>query len=169
MRGDIESILAALNKAEIRYLIVGGVAVVLHGHLRATNDLDLVIQLKHDNLLEALQVLDHLGFQPLVPVGIQDFVEPQNRKKWIQEKNMVVFSLWHPSKPTQKIDLFVEEPFDFEAVYERSASKTLGTTEAPVVSLDDLIEMKRAAGRPQDLADVETLRILKTRSEGRSV
>ncbi len=167
MPGDIESVLAALNKAKIRYLIVGGVAVVLHGHLRTTKDLDLVVQLEQNNVLGALQVFQGLGFQPLVPVRMEDFAESQNREAWIRQKNMVVFSLWHPSKPAQKIDLFVEEPFDFEVVYGRAASKALGTTEAPVVSLDDLIEMKRAAGRPQDLADIETLQILKARIEER--
>ena len=64
-----------------------------------------------------------------------------------------------------KVDLFVEEPFDFEAAYERVERKDLGKTQAPVVSLDDLISMKRTAGRSQDLADLETLEILKARLE----
>ena len=166
MHGDIERVLEALNRAEIRYLVVGGVAVVLHGHLRATNDLDLVIQLERENLLEALRVFEALGFLPLVPVKIQDFAEPQNRQEWIREKNMLVFSLWHSSNPMAKVDLFVEEPFDFEAAYERVERKDLGKTQAPVVSLDDLISMKRTAGRSQDLADLETLEILRTRVEG---
>lgn len=168
MIGDIENVLVALNQADVRYLIVGGVAVVLHGHLRATKDLDLVIQLEPGNLLGALQAFDTLGFQPLVPVKIEDFAKPKNREAWIREKNMMVFSLWHPENPTQKIDLFVEEPFDFEAVYARASTKSLSTTSVPVVSLDDLMEMKRAAGRPQDVADLETLRILKDRLEGDS-
>ena len=165
MVGDTEDILAALNQAGVRYLIVGGVAVVLHGHLRTTKDLDLVIQLERENLLRALQAFEALGFQPLVPVRLLDFVEPRNRETWIRDKNMVVFSLWHPEKPTQKIDLFVEEPFDFEVAYSRASSKSLGATEAPVVSLDDLIEMKRTVGRPQDVADVEVLELLKNRLE----
>ncbi len=70
---------------------------------------------------------------------------------------MVVFSLWHPSKPTLKIDIFVSEPFDFGAAYERAVRVDLGRVEATVVALDDLIALKRKAGRPQDLADVESL------------
>ncbi len=136
MKGDIEGILAALNAARVRYLVVGGVAVVLHGHLRTTVDLDLVIELEPENLRRALVALASLELQPIVPV---------------------VFSLWHPSKPTLKIDIFVSEPFDFDVVYERAVRVDLGQIEATVVALDDLIALKREAGRPQDLADVVSL------------
>ena len=54
MTGAIERVLAALNAAEVRYLVVGGVAVVLHGYLRTTADLDLVVELETDNVLRAV-------------------------------------------------------------------------------------------------------------------
>lgn len=135
MIGHIENVLAALNAAEVRYLVVGGVAVVLHGYLRTTQDLDLVIHLERENLLRALQAFEGLGFQPLVPVAMTDFAESANREKWIQEKNMIVFSLWHPQEPTRKVDIFVSEPFDFHETYRRSVRMDLGNTEAFVVPL----------------------------------
>jgi len=55
MIGEIEGILDALNRAHVRYLIVGGVAVVLHGYLRTTAALDLIIQLDRDNVLRAIR------------------------------------------------------------------------------------------------------------------
>ncbi len=157
MKGDIEGILAALNAARVRYLVVGGVAVVLHGHLRTTVDLDLVIELEPENLRRALEALASLELQPIVPVPMEAFADPASRESWIRERNMVVFSLWHPSKPTLKIDIFVSEPFDFDVVYERAVRVDLGQIEATVVALDDLIALKREAGRPQDLADVVSL------------
>ena len=157
MKGDIQAILAALNAARVRYLVVGGVAVVLHGHLRTTMDLDLVIELESRNVRLALEALDSLGLQPIVPVPMTAFADATTRESWIQEKNMIVFSLWHPSKPTMKIDIFVSEPFDFETAYERAIRVDLGPAEATVVSLEDLIALKREAGRPQDLADIESL------------
>jgi hypothetical protein len=60
----IGRILAALNEARVRYVVVGGVAVVLHGHLRFTADLDLVLALDRDNVLAALAALQGLGFRP---------------------------------------------------------------------------------------------------------
>ena len=73
---------------------------------------------------------------------------------------MTVFSLWHPEDPAFAIDLFAEEPFDFEAVYRRSLVVCLTETQATVISLEDLIEMKRDAGRPKDEEDVEALVLL---------
>jgi len=60
MIGEIEAVLDALNRARVRYLVVGGVAVVLHGYLRTTADLDLVIDLAPDNALQAVKALTAL-------------------------------------------------------------------------------------------------------------
>jgi len=157
VKGDIERVLSALNQVEVRYLVVGGVAVVLHGFLRTTKDLDLVIQLEGDNLQRGLQALKDLGFQPVVPVPLEAFADPVIRESWIREKNLVVFSLWHPERPGFQIDLFASEPFDFQEVYGRALRVPLEKTEATVIAARDLIALKRQAGRSQDLADIEAL------------
>ncbi len=157
MTGRIELVVKALAAANVCYLIVGGVAVVLHGHLRTTLDLDLVIQLERENLDRALKVFTDLGFEPRVPVLLGAFADAQNREIWSREKNMVVFSLWHPGLAGFAVDLFLEEPFDFEAVYGRAVSVRLEEVTATVLSLDDLIAMKKSAARPQDLLDVDSL------------
>lgn len=69
MVGDNERALQALNSAGVRYLVVGGVAVVLHGHLRTTADLDLVVQLERENVLKAVRALAGLGYRPRAPVA----------------------------------------------------------------------------------------------------
>jgi len=157
LRGDIEKIFSALNDGAVRYLLVGGVAVVLHGHLRTTMDLDLVVQLEPENLDRALRALQRLGYHPVAPVPILQFADPATRESWISDKNMIVFSLWQPDWPSFKLDIFVSEPFDFEPAYGRAVRVDLGNTEAPVLALEDLIALKRAAGRPQDLADIQAL------------
>lgn len=157
MKRRIQQALTALELAGARYLVVGGVAIVLHGHLRTTLDLDLVIELETENLLKALRALADLGFQPRAPVPLEAFADRSNREAWIRDKNMVVFSLWHPEDYGFAIDLFVDEPFDFEAVYHRALIVELPETRATVIALDDLIQMKRVAGRPKDLEDVEAL------------
>ena len=157
VKGDVERVLSALNQAGVRYLVVGGIAVVLHGFLRTTRDLDLVIQLEADNLRRALQSLKDLGYQPVVPVPLEAFADAAIRESWIRDKNMVVFSLWHPERPGFQIDLFAAEPFDFQAVYGRALRVPLERTEATVIAARDLIDLKRQAGRSQDLADIEAL------------
>jgi hypothetical protein len=155
--GRVEWVLTALEEANVRYLVVGGVAVVLHGYLRTTLDLDLVLHLDRDNLERALKAFESLGFTPQAPVPLSSFASPQNRETWFREKNMTVFSLWHPGYPGFSVDLFVQEPFNFEAVYRRALRVPLEGVEATIISRNDLVEMKRAAGRVQDLEDIAAL------------
>jgi predicted nucleotidyltransferase len=154
-----EPVLASLNDGGVRYLVVGGVAVVLHGHLRTTADLDLVIDMQSDNLSRALDTLERSGFQPRAPVSLRSFADPETRRSWIETKNLQVFSLWHQELPGFEIDLFVEEPFEFEGAWERRVDVPLKGTTAPVVCLEDLIILKRAAGRAIDLEDIAFLEL----------
>lgn len=156
---DIESVFESLNQAQVKYLVVGGVAVVLHGHLRTTGDLDLVIELGKENARKTMDVLTNLGFRPRAPVAAADFADPDNRRKWIQEKGMMVFSLWHPASPLE-VDVFVTEPFSFPEVYARALRVPLKRSYAMLISKDDLIALKLAADRLQDHADIEALQNL---------
>jgi hypothetical protein len=158
--GDIEQVLQALSHAEVRYLVVGGVAVVLHGYLRATADLDLVVQLDEANVLRAVDALEDLGYRPRPPVPARAFADAATREGWVRDKGLTVFSLWSDRFPQLEVDLFASEPFDFAAAFARAVQVPLGEHAIPVASLDDLIALKQAAGRPQDRADVEALRSL---------
>jgi predicted nucleotidyltransferase len=158
--GAIEAVLAALNAAGVRYLVVGGVAVVLHGHLRTTADLDLVVELSPDNAQRAVRSLGKLGYRPRAPVDAEQFADAAIREAWLREKGLTVFGLWSDRYPGLEVDLFVAEPFDFDAAYSRAVTVTLDNTTATVVSLADLITLKQAAGRPVDQADIEALQRL---------
>jgi predicted nucleotidyltransferase len=153
----IEQVLSALNASGVRYLVVGGVAVVLHGHLRTTADLDLVVSLEPANAGMAIQALTGLGYRPRAPVAAERFADATERATWIAEKGLTVFSLWSDLTPSLEVDLFVREPFDFEQAWARRVTVMLDTTTATVVALQDLLVLKREARRPQDLADIEAL------------
>ncbi len=165
MVGEIESILDALNRARVRYLVVGGVAVVLHGYLRTTADLDLIIQLDRDNVLRAIRALQAHHYRPRAPVSAEEFAEHHVREQWIRDKGLAVFTLWSPAHPALEIDLFVSEPFDFDAVYARALRVPLEKTEATVIALEDLIALKRGVGRPRDLEDIAALESLTDKIE----
>jgi uncharacterized nucleotidyltransferase DUF6036 len=161
MVGEIEQILDALNRAFVRYVVVGGVAVVLHGYLRTTADLDLVIQLERDNVLKAMGALRGLQYRPRAPVPAEAFADREVREGWIREKGLAVFSLWSPVHPTLEVDVFVSEPFDFDAVYARAIRVPLRKSEAIVIALEDLIDLKRQVGRAKDQEDIAALESLR--------
>jgi len=154
---DLERIFAALHDTDVRYLVVGGVAVVLHGHPRFTADLDLVIQLERNNVLAAIQALEGLGYRPRAPVLARSFADTDQREAWVRDKGLTVFTLWSPELPTTEIDIFVEEPFSFDEVYGRALRVDLETTTTTMPALADLIALKRAAGRPKDEEDIRAL------------
>jgi len=158
---SLEAILRALTEADTRYLIVGGLAVAAHGYGRLTFDVDLVVQLKPDNILRALRALESLGYLPTVPVTAVDFADPAKRDSWIREKNAVVLQLHSERHRETPIDFFVSEPFDFDEEYGRAnASELLPGLWARFVRIETLIRMKEAAGREKDLEDVRQLRLL---------
>lgn len=164
-RGSIEQILAELIAAEVEFVVVGGVAVVLHGYPRLTVDLDLVVRLERDNVLRAVGALQRLDFHPRVPVSALEFAEPERRKEWIEQKGMRVFSFWSDRFRDTPIDLFVEEPVPFPELSENAVRISLGDLEVRVASVPHLVRMKRAAGRVQDLEDIRALEELDHRPE----
>ena len=154
---DFDLIFAALAKRKVRYLVVGGVAVVLHGVPRFTADIDLVLALDTANIHAALDALAGLAYRPRAPVPLLDFADPSVRRTWIEDKGFTVFSLWSPDHPATEIDLFIEEPFAFDEVFARATRVDLGANHITVASIADLIELKRRANRPRDREDVERL------------
>ena len=156
----------ALNREEVRYVVVGGLATVLHGHARLTADVDLVIDLSPDEARRGLDVLLGLGFEPRLPVDPTDFADEEIRRGWIEERGMRVFSLFDPANPMRSVDLFAEHPIDFDDLWDRAEVVPLRSTAVRVASLPDLIELKRLAGRPKDLADVEKLEEIRRSREG---
>ena len=148
---SFEAIAEALEKAKVRYLVAGGLAVNAHGFLRFTKDVDLVIQLQTDNLRRALAAVEALGYRPAIPVSFDQFADPEQRDSWVRDKGMQVFQLWSDAHPETSIDVFVTEPFEFDSEYARAMIKPLREN-LPVrfVSIPALIRMKEAANRPQD-------------------
>lgn len=165
---DIRTILRALNDADVRYLIVGGLAVVAHGYVRFTQDIDLVIQLERENVLRAMDALTAIGYRPLIPVDAAQFADETLRKQWRDEKGMIVFQLLNPHRESTRIDIFVTEPFVFVQEFETAKWHTWGELRAPVIRIEALIAMKEATDRPQDLADAALLRDILERQRDES-
>lgn len=164
--GPYEAVFAALNAAAVRYVVVGGAAVVLQGHPRMTVDLDLVVDLDRDQALHAVEALVSLGLRPRLPVDARDFADEPVRRSWIEERHLQVFSFYDPANPLREVDLFAEYPVDFEELLAGASVVVLAGTAVHVAGVRHLIQMKERAGRPQDLADVAALRALEKDGAG---
>ena len=155
---SVESIFRALNEAKVRYLVVGGLAVVAHGYARMTADIDLVIGLERDNILKGLGALHDVGYRMAVPVTPAQFADADQRERWQREKGMLVLKMWSDVHRRTPIDIFVYEPFDMDEEWQRAwRVNWADDLTVPVVSVETLLKMKRSAGRPQDLADIAAL------------
>ena len=158
------TILNALVANEVEFIIVGGVAARLHGSTRLTHDLDIVPKLDEvswKNLIRSIWALDT---KPRIPESKEAIENIDNIKKWISEKNMLALSFRSPSGHAE-IDLLVSESSSFEKLKARAVKIKLDQATYYVACIDDLIEMKQTAGRPQDLLDIEILQKIKAQQE----
>jgi len=163
---SFEAIVRALNDSGVRYLIAGGLAVVAHGYVRLTADVDLVVELRPDSARSVFRALGELGYRPSVPVTAEEFANAAQRRRWIDEKGMRVLDFHSERHPLTSVDVFVQEPFDFDAEYDRAlVAEIVSGLPVRFVSLDTLIAMKSAAGRPVDLEDVRHLRLIEADGE----
>jgi predicted nucleotidyltransferase len=160
MATQFDTIFEVLESTGVRYVVVGGVAVNLHGYQRFTKDVDLVIELVADRALKALQALEAIGYKPILPVGVADFAVPAIREGWIRDKGMLVFQMYS-DHTRMSIDIFARYPVDFGEVWGPSTKIDLPGSSLHIASIDHLIQMKREAGRPQDLLDIEQLQKIK--------
>lgn len=162
------SLFKALNDADVRYIVVGGIATILHGYVRATADVDLVVDLQIDEASKVISALTNEGFKPKIPVQAMEFADEKKREQWITEKGMQVFSMYHPDRVSMTVDLFVHLPIPYQELFQRSVIMDLDGIPVRVCSIDDLITMKQQAGRHKDLADLEQLTKIKEYEKDRS-
>jgi predicted nucleotidyltransferase len=153
----LEPLFKTLNDAGVRYVVVGGLAVVLQGHARLTADVDLIVDLEPGAAAKAIETLTAMNLRPQIPVNPLDFADSSIRAGWIRDRGMQVFSFVDPSNPMRIVDLFVDHPIPFDDLWSRSEQFELSQTTVRVASIPDLIRLKRLAARPQDLSDIEQL------------
>jgi hypothetical protein len=112
-----EAIVRAFDAAAVRFIVVGGLAVIAHGYGRVTRDIDLVIQLQPESIAGAFKALETLGFLPRVPISASQLADPALHAQWIREKGMKVLNFRSDAHRETPVNLFIEEPFDFEEEY----------------------------------------------------
>jgi hypothetical protein len=147
----IHDVCNALNKAKIPYAIVGGYAVALHGVVRGTVDIDIAINWTLKNLEKAEKALKEIGLVPLIPINSNNLFH--FREEYIQKRNLIAWNFYDPRNPINQVDIVIT--YDLKNAHTKTISTSAGKIR--ILARNDLIAMKKASGRPQDLQDVKAL------------
>jgi hypothetical protein len=139
-----------LDAHKVEYIVIGGIAVQVYGHVRMTNDVDLIPSPTPQNLERLASALGELDARVLNPGSEHLAIDAQMLPR---------ATLWQLSTRHGDIDVLHDAPgaSPFPQLRERALPIALGDHTIPIASRDDLIRMKRAAGRPVDLADIAAL------------
>ena len=144
---DIERLLRLLNEHSVRYVVIGATAFPVHGYARATLDVDIFIEPETGNAERTRTALAGFGYD------VTDLTVEELLSKKILIRQYTLQTDIHP---------FVKG-VTFADVWGRRVTSRIGETPADFASLDDLISMKKAAGRPKDVEDLRVLLELKAR------
>jgi hypothetical protein len=142
----------SFEAAKLKYALVGGYALALHGIVRATMDVDFVLTLKQSEFENAEAALAKVGLQSRLPIRAQDIIKM--RKEYIENRNLIAWSFVDYKNPSRMVDILITKDikeFKIEKV-------SVGGRKISVVSLRDLLKMKIEAGRPQDLIDIQNIK-----------
>jgi len=148
------------NELSLDYLVVGGLAVNFHGIPRMTYDIDIMIRMSEPNIIKLVNQLQEWGYRPRVPVNPLDLARPEQRQQWLETKGMKAFSFYHDQYAIAEIDIVFYSPIPYDDLKRNAVNFDLSGVPIPTVGIEDLIRLKSAAGRKQDLADVENLKKL---------
>ncbi len=147
----------ALRTHDIDYLLIGGLAVNLHGVPRMTMDVDLMIALDADNITKLELCMKVLGLKPSVPVKLADLADANKRETLFREKHLIALSLIGDKPEIPTVDIVIHHPLDFKKAYLNKVERDVSGTSVMLASIEDMITLKKAAGRAQDLADIAHL------------
>lgn len=152
---DARALFAALARHEVEYVTIGGIAIQAYGGHRTTYDLDIAIAASRNNLERLAAALTDLDARILGPDG-------QRSKSTPGAALLASSDQWHLITDHGPLDVVTLPAHlgGFAEMRERAHDAKLGDITVPIAHRDDLLKMKRAAGRPHDLADVALLESL---------
>jgi hypothetical protein len=153
---------AALDRHQVDYLLIGGLAVSLHGVERATMDVDITVAMNPYNLAALIETAKELMLTPVLPVPLESLGNIELLRDWHAQRHLEAFALRTPELAGVTIDVLLFPPVDFAGMIARAVEFEIAGTAIKVVSIDDLIALKNAVGRPIDLSDVAHLQRIRS-------
>ena len=151
----IEKVVKSLTRHRVKYILVGGYAVALHGAVRGTVDIDFVIALNQRSYRQTEKALNSIGLKSRLPISADEVFN--FREEYIKNRNLIAWSFNNPDNPLEIIDIIITE----DANQIKSVIKTFSGIKIKIAAIDDLIKMKKKSGRKQDIEDINALKKLK--------
>ena len=145
-------IIDSFESQKLKYVLVGGYALALHGLVRATMDVDFVLTLKQSDFELAEKALGLIGLQSRLPIRAQDIIKM--RREYIENRNLIAWSFVDYKNPSRQVDILITK--DLKDITIEKVS--VAGRKVSVASLKDLLKMKEEAGRPQDLIDIQNIK-----------
>jgi hypothetical protein len=155
---DFIGLFTLLVAARVRFVVVDGLALQLHGVDRLTSDVDLAVDLSTDAAKDVVRALTEGGYRAIAPVDPMSLADPELRREWQATRGMKVFSFWDTTNTRPTVDVMLSPVVSFEELWANATTAWIGGVEVRIASIPHLIRMTEAAGRPQDLVDLERLR-----------
>lgn len=153
-----------LAESDTDYVLVGGLAVALHGYQRVTMDVDVVLAMHPDNIERFVSRAKATGLRPVMPVAIESLARPDLLEQWRRDKGMLAFGLQGPEAQATVLDVLIAPAVPFADLRRDARPVAVGPYSIPVASIDHLIAMKSATGRSKDALDIAELEKLRGRS-----
>jgi len=158
-----EEVLRAFQRQRVKYILVGGIAVNLLGSLRSTIDMDILVEMSDNNLKKALTILKKNGYRIKQPVDPMLIADKTIREVWIKKRHLKALNFYKKGE-LKEVDIIVDSPVTFEQAKKDMLRLKSGNIVIPVISIDNLIKMKRKTGRSIDKLDIgELIKIKKLR------
>ena len=151
---------ATLQRHQVEYVLIGGLAVALHGIERNTMDIDVCIVVSPDNLHRMIEAAKELNLSPVLPVPLETLSQIDTLKQWHQQRNLQAFALRTPDLAGVTLDLLLFPPVAPADMCQRAVRLDVSGIPIRLASVKDLIALKQSVGRPIDLADIEHLKRL---------
>ena len=166
---DFGRAFSALKEHEVRYLVIGGLAMNLHGIPRITGHLNLFVDLESENMRRFLDAVTSLNCGPKPPMDHDVLLCSDKRSALVKDKKLRVCTFVSLSPPftSMEIDIRLDPPGDFMEFHKRKKEVPFGEEKIPVLSLDDMIQWKSDSKRRQDTYDVEALKTARKLQESK--
>lgn len=158
---DFFSIFEQFHKENIRYLLCGGLAVNIYGVPRMTADIDVLLDFEAENIKRFDICMLNALYKSSLPISLNLLSDKNERVKLISEKNLIAFSYYSTKINTMSMDVLIDVPFTFEELWARKNTRINDQTPIHLVSIDDLIALKKYSNRKQDQEDIYLLSQLK--------
>lgn len=150
-----------LDESGTDYVLVGGLAMALHGYPRVTMDVDVVLAMTPENLERLIAGARGAGLRPVMPVPLESLARPELLEAWHREKGMLAFALQGGEAQATVLDILIAPSVPYDELRRDAVPVEVGACRVPVASIDHLIALKSASGRGKDRIDVEELKKLR--------